>query len=226
MRAVIWTHLPSYAHATLMTARWSQAVSSLLILYGLTGFVTLANTGWYFVGGLIVLVIATKTKQDVQHSHLLHGTVASWMIPSTQVVTMTPSNTMHELHHLYVQYGFQWLLVCKGDHIIGLVNAYPDANFQANSPESSIEPHIEPLVSHLKVKPTMPLTKAFDQCVMLSAPCLFVWEGDDWRGILTRSTLNRLRSQSARPVTPTWKDWLRTRRWHHRIDRSDLGKLH
>lgn len=225
MRALIWTHVSSYAHATMMTARWSQAVSMVLILYGTTGFLTDRHTGWYLIGGLIVFVLASHTKRQVQDSHLLHGTVESWMIPSTHVITTTPSNTMRELHHLYVQYGFHWLLVCKGTDIVGLVNAYPDSDFQSHPPESTIEQKMEPVSSLLTVEPNLPLTKAFDQCVMLNAPCLFVWEGAKWRGILTRSTLNRLRFQATRPVTPTWKDWLRTRRWHRRIYGSNLRKL-
>lgn len=201
-------------------------MSIILILYGLTGLLTGHHAGWYLIGGLIVLVLASHTKRQVQHSHLLHGTVEAWMIPSTHVITMTPSNTLRELHHIYVQYGFHWLLVRQGANIVGRINAYPDSDFQSNPPESTIQPHMEPLSSLLTVEPTLSLSKAFDQCVMLNAPCLFVWEGEQWRGILTRSTLNRLRLQAARPVTPTWKDWLRSRRWHRRIYGANLGKLH
>jgi Zn-dependent protease/predicted transcriptional regulator len=207
-RAWFWYRTGSFAHATERASLFGKRIAFAMIVIGLGGLAFQQGTFWVMMGGVLLRLVADSTYQTVEHSRLLAGYVRDVMISREQVLCIQSDTSMEALHRLFLRFGYHAYPVVENGRITGVLShevarQHPD---WTQPSQASIGSLVTPLTPSMTIASTAPVVEALDRMLLTRANRLFVFDRQEFVGLLTRSTITRLREEhrpqaAAAPVT-------------------------
>jgi CBS domain-containing protein len=200
LRDVLWMLSGKYLRSTERAVKFGLACAKLFVAIGILSIITkTVGMGiWLLFIGVFVHVLGSHYGRQVRNSDALSGIVGTFMIPDKDVIKIHYEMTVKEFYKYFLTYGFHcYPVINDSNRVIGMVT-YWHMKKNCRNDNDKVKDYMQPVLqgNAITVSKETDMVSAYEKMLFSNMSRLFVYDGDTFSGLITRSTVLRILGES------------------------------